>query len=326
EVRVAHAASRGAVNGSRSALTHLADGRALLVELTEQDAPAPEVRPGWRRVDPAGSPRLDRSDPLVDHALEIARVRLDLHQRSEATEVLEASLADGPRGSWTGRACIRPGLHEVALVRRPVGHAPEEVLAALDLLGVESADTCGFLTVREGVLVACVEPGSVGSVDRAIGALGRAASSGAAPTVRIPGPRPGAPAPNRAGGAVSLTDADSISYVEDFDIETDGTSWIADPVISVLEDGALVEARPVKGQPGVYDVRIAHAWLERPIPVFTTGIGSDRPVTIQLPRLDVYETSRRMRLGEGETREIETTVSRGEESDTRRFLIGSGPQ
>jgi len=81
------------------------------------------------------------------------------------------------------------------------------------------------------------------------------------------------------------------AYVRDFDVEVAQASFVADPKVDVIQDGIVLDVRPVVR----YDRKFIQLTLEptvaeltRPIPTFTTSLaGSTLPVTLQLPNLTV---------------------------------------
>ncbi|MBK8097807.1 MAG: hypothetical protein IPK26_11910 [Planctomycetes bacterium] len=81
------------------------------------------------------------------------------------------------------------------------------------------------------------------------------------------------------------------AYVRDFDVEVAQASFIADPKVDVIQDGLVLDVKPVIQHDRKYitlELTPTVAELTRPIPTFTTSLaGSTLPVTLQLPDLTV---------------------------------------
>ncbi len=81
------------------------------------------------------------------------------------------------------------------------------------------------------------------------------------------------------------------SYVRDFDVEVAQSAFIADPKVDVIQDGVVLDVKPVISYDRKYVLLALQptvAELIRPIPTFTTSLaGSTLPVTLQLPQLTV---------------------------------------
>jgi type II secretory pathway component GspD/PulD (secretin) len=91
-------------------------------------------------------------------------------------------------------------------------------------------------------------------------------------------------------GRSNLTVVNQVVYVKDFDVEIAQAASIADPVISVVEDGVILDVRPVVSADRRFvtlEVRPTVAELQRPIRTFVTSLGaSGNTVTIQLPEVE----------------------------------------
>jgi len=105
----------------------------------------------------------------------------------------------------------------------------------------------------------------------------------------------------------NLTVVNQISFVQDFDVEVAQTSFIADPVIGVVQDGLTLDVRPTVSNDRQYitmELRPTVAQLQKPIQTFQTLLGAavaglisaQNPVTIQLPeiKLRIAESTVRM--------------------------------
>jgi type II secretory pathway component GspD/PulD (secretin) len=88
----------------------------------------------------------------------------------------------------------------------------------------------------------------------------------------------------------NLAVMNQVAYVQDFDVEIAQAASIADPIISVVEDGVILDVRPVVSADRRFvtlEVRPTVAELQRPIRTFTTTLAaSGSSVTIQLPEVE----------------------------------------
>jgi len=87
----------------------------------------------------------------------------------------------------------------------------------------------------------------------------------------------------------NLAVMNQVAYVQDFDVEIAQAASIADPIIAVVEDGVILDVKPVVSADRRFvtlEVRPTVAELQRPIRTFTTSLGaSGNSVTIQLPEV-----------------------------------------
>jgi type II secretory pathway component GspD/PulD (secretin) len=87
----------------------------------------------------------------------------------------------------------------------------------------------------------------------------------------------------------NLAVMNQVAYVQDFDVEIAQAASIADPIINVVEDGVILDVRPVVSADRRFvtlEVRPTVAELQRPIRTFVTSLGaSGNTVTIQLPEV-----------------------------------------
>ena len=88
----------------------------------------------------------------------------------------------------------------------------------------------------------------------------------------------------------NLAVMNQVAYVQDFDVEIAQAASIADPIISVVEDGVILDVRPVVSADRRFvtlEVRPTVAQLQRPIQTFVTTLAaSGSSVTIQLPEVE----------------------------------------
>ncbi len=93
------------------------------------------------------------------------------------------------------------------------------------------------------------------------------------------------------------------AYVRDFNVEVAQASFIADPVVDVIQDGVVLDVQPVISYDRKYitmHLEPTVAELQRPIPTFTTSLGgSTLPVTFQLPTLTVTTFATNAKVPDG---------------------------
>jgi len=103
----------------------------------------------------------------------------------------------------------------------------------------------------------------------------------------------------------NLSVMNQIAYVQDFDVEIAQAASIADPVISVVQDGVVLDVRPVVSADRRFitlELRPTVAELQRPIRTFTTSLGvSGNSVTIQLPELEISRVRTSIPMPDGGT-------------------------
>ena len=113
----------------------------------------------------------------------------------------------------------------------------------------------------------------------------------------------------------NLSSVTQISYVQDFDVEVAQTSFIADPVIGVIQEGVVLDVRPTVSNDRQYitlDIRPTVTEVITPLSTFTTLLGaavnipgtlifrpSLNPVTFQLPELDIRQAESTVRIPDG---------------------------
>jgi general secretion pathway protein D len=115
-----------------------------------------------------------------------------------------------------------------------------------------------------------------------------------------------------------LSSVNQIAFISDFDVEVAQTAFIADPVIGIIQEGIVLDVRPIVSNDRQYitlDMGTAVMDLHRPIETFTTNMGQaavseplqgppqltskSAPVTIQLPELDWETTGSSSRIPDG---------------------------
>jgi hypothetical protein len=78
---------------------------------------------------------------------------------------------------------------------------------------------------------------------------------------------------------------------------------IANPIVDVVQDGISIQASvlPLEGGATGLSVEVTVADLKRPIPTFTTTLGVNSPVTIQLPQVISTRIEAALELQQGHT-------------------------
>jgi type II secretory pathway component GspD/PulD (secretin) len=102
----------------------------------------------------------------------------------------------------------------------------------------------------------------------------------------------------------NLTVLNQIAYIYDYDVEIAQAASIADPQVEVIEDGVILDVRPVVSADRRYitlEMRPTVAELVRPIPEFTTSLGGGTAVTIQLPELEISRVRTSVPMPDGAT-------------------------
>jgi len=105
-------------------------------------------------------------------------------------------------------------------------------------------------------------------------------------------------------GRANLTVLNQVAYVSDFDIEIAQGASIADPIISVIQDGAILDVRPVVSADRRFitlELRPTIAQLTRPIRQAVTTLGSTSSVTIELPEVDIQRVRTSVPMPDGAT-------------------------
>ncbi len=90
----------------------------------------------------------------------------------------------------------------------------------------------------------------------------------------------------------NITIRNQVAFIEDFNVEARQNVSIADPVVGTIEDGLVLDMRPVISSDRRYitvEMRPTIALLQRPMDTLTTTLGGagSTPVTIQLPEINV---------------------------------------
>jgi type II secretory pathway component GspD/PulD (secretin) len=95
-----------------------------------------------------------------------------------------------------------------------------------------------------------------------------------------------------------------VAYVQDFDVEIAQAASIADPIVNVVQDGVVLDVRPVVSADRRFimmELRPTVAVLKRPIEQLATTLGSQNTVTIQLPELDIQRVRTTVPMPDGGT-------------------------
>ncbi len=98
----------------------------------------------------------------------------------------------------------------------------------------------------------------------------------------------------------NLTVVNQLSYIQDFDVEVAQTSFIADPIVGIIQDGLTLDVRPTVSNDRRYitlELQPTVAKLSQPIPTFATTLASSfTPVIIQLPELRLQQARVTVRI------------------------------
>ena len=98
----------------------------------------------------------------------------------------------------------------------------------------------------------------------------------------------------------NLTMVNQISYIQDFDVEVAQTSFIADPIVGIIQDGLTLDVRPTVSNDRRYitlELQPTVANVRRPIQEFATSLASSfAPVIIQLPELRLQQARTTVRI------------------------------
>ncbi len=102
----------------------------------------------------------------------------------------------------------------------------------------------------------------------------------------------------------NLSVLNQVAYVQDFDVEIAQAASIADPIIDIIQDGVILDVRPVVSADRRFltlELRPTIAELQRPIPERVTTLGSQNSVTIQLPEVEIQRVRTSIPMPDGGT-------------------------
>jgi len=102
----------------------------------------------------------------------------------------------------------------------------------------------------------------------------------------------------------NLSVLNQVAYVQDFDVEIAQAASIADPIIDVIQDGVILDVRPVVSADRRFitlELRPTIAELQRPIEEKVTTLGSQNSVTIQLPEVEIQRVRTSIPMPDGGT-------------------------
>jgi len=102
----------------------------------------------------------------------------------------------------------------------------------------------------------------------------------------------------------NLAVLNQVAYVQDFDVEIAQGASIADPIIAVIQDGVVLDVRPVVSADRRFitlELRPTIAELQRPIREKITTLGSQNSVTIQLPEVEIQRVRTSIPIPDGGT-------------------------
>jgi type II secretory pathway component GspD/PulD (secretin) len=107
---------------------------------------------------------------------------------------------------------------------------------------------------------------------------------------------------NTARGNLSVLN--QVAYVQDFNVEIAQAASIADPIVNVVQDGVVLDVRPVVSADRRFitlELRPTIANLRRPIREVVTTLGSQNSVTIQLPEVEIQRVRTSIPMPDGGT-------------------------
>jgi len=102
----------------------------------------------------------------------------------------------------------------------------------------------------------------------------------------------------------NLSVLNQVAYVQDFDVEIAQAASIADPIVAVIQDGVILDVRPVVSADRRFitlELRPTIAELQRPIAEKVTTLGSQNSVTIQLPQVEIQRVRTSIPMPDGGT-------------------------
>lgn len=102
----------------------------------------------------------------------------------------------------------------------------------------------------------------------------------------------------------NLAVLNQVAYVKDFDVEIAQAASIADPIVDVIQDGVILDVRPVVSADRRFitmELRPTVANLTRPIAERVTTLGSQNSVTIQLPEVEIQRVRTSIPIPDGGT-------------------------
>jgi type II secretory pathway component GspD/PulD (secretin) len=102
----------------------------------------------------------------------------------------------------------------------------------------------------------------------------------------------------------NLSVLNQVAYIKDFDVEIAQAASIADPIVEVIQDGVILDVRPVVSADRRFvtlELRPTIAQLKRPIEERVTTLGSQNSVTIMLPEVEIQRVRTSVPLPDGGT-------------------------
>jgi tetratricopeptide (TPR) repeat protein len=98
----------------------------------------------------------------------------------------------------------------------------------------------------------------------------------------------------------NLTVVNQLSYIQDYDVEVAQTSFIADPIVGIVQDGLTLDVRPTVSNDRKWitlELQPTVADLIEPIPTFATTLAATfAPVILQLPELRLQQARLTVRI------------------------------
>ncbi|MDH3592914.1 MAG: HEAT repeat domain-containing protein, partial [Planctomycetota bacterium] len=97
-----------------------------------------------------------------------------------------------------------------------------------------------------------------------------------------------------SGQSVYISQTNQISFVQDFDVEVAQTSFIADPVIGVIQDGVMLNFRALSHS-GTIDIYESRAYAESLSKLTEKSLGDDRKAWLEWYKNERREAKKRAR-------------------------------
>ncbi|MCR4315789.1 MAG: hypothetical protein NUW37_05485 [Planctomycetes bacterium] len=102
----------------------------------------------------------------------------------------------------------------------------------------------------------------------------------------------------------NVTIVNQVSYISDFEVEVAQAAFMADPVISTVQDGIVLDVRPIISADRRFitlELRPTVAELVRPIPTITTALGAGNSVRIETPEIKMRKLQSTITIPDGGT-------------------------
>ncbi|MBI1382785.1 MAG: hypothetical protein GC161_17060 [Planctomycetaceae bacterium] len=102
----------------------------------------------------------------------------------------------------------------------------------------------------------------------------------------------------------NLSVLNQVAYIQDYDVQIAQGAAIADPIIQVIQDGVVLDVRPVVSADRRFitlELRPTVAELDRPLRELTVTLANQGSVTLQLPEVEIQRARTTVPLPDGGT-------------------------